>query len=207
MARQTARWNGGYSRPAGRAPADTRRRSLPRSICTWHARTCQQYRPSRGAGNVGFWGQSGHGGETKALFRDGRHSHIRSVGAFLGVREERRWVGISHSLFLAARSALALRLWWKLTFRRLILRRRSSHIRAPISLGRGIGVLVRINRIGSAGAGRIKQIIVRRRRVCRQGVTQSLYEKGANPIPVSPDRYPTGLASSAAGSFPRVGRT
>ena len=30
-----------------------------------------------------FWGQSGHGGETKALFRDGRHSHVRSVGAFL----------------------------------------------------------------------------------------------------------------------------
>ena len=56
-------------------------------------------------------------------------------------------------------------------------------------------------------AGQIKQIIVSRRRLCRHGDTQSLYEKVANPIPVSPDRYPTGLASSAAGSFPRVGRT
>src|SRR5580658_11025813 len=56
-------------------------------------------------------------------------------------------------------------------------------------------------------ARQIKQITVSRRKVCRQGVTQRLYEKVANPITVSPDRYPTGLASSAAGSFPRVGRT
>ena len=61
---------------------------------------------------------------------------------------------------------------------------------------------------GRARAARqIKQIIVSRRTVYRQLVTRSLYEKVANPIPVSPDRYPTGLASSAAGSFPRVGRT
>jgi hypothetical protein len=29
----------------------------------------------------------------------------------------------------------------------------------------------------------------------------------ANPIPMSPDRSPIGLATSAAGSYPRVGRT
>ena len=56
-------------------------------------------------------------------------------------------------------------------------------------------------------AGQIKQINVSRRTVYRLGLRQSLYEKVASPIPVSPDRYPTGLASSAAGSFPRVGRT
>ena len=55
--------------------------------------------------------------------------------------------------------------------------------------------------------GKIKQIIVSRCTIYRQLVMGSLYEKAANPIPVSPDRYPTGLASSAAGSFPRVGRT
>jgi hypothetical protein len=66
---------------------------------------------------------------------------------------------------------------------------------------------VRVGASFKGAAGQIKQIIVRRCRVCRQGVTQSLYQNAANPIPVSPDRYPTGLASSAAGSFPRVGRS
>ena len=61
--------------------------------------------------------------------------------------------------------------------------------------------------VRSEAAGQIKQIIVSRRTVYRQLVVESLYEKVANPMPVSPDRYPTGLASSAAGSFPRVGRT
>jgi hypothetical protein len=62
-------------------------------------------------------------------------------------------------------------------------------------------------RVQREAAGQIKQIIVSRRSIYRQLVMESLYEEVANPIPVSPDRYPTGLASSAAGSFPRVGRT
>jgi hypothetical protein len=58
----------------------------------------------------------------------------------------------------------------------------------------------------SAVAMRIKQIIVRRPGGYRQS-HEKLIKRAANPITVSPDRYPTGLASSAAGSFPRVGRT
>ena len=63
---------------------------------------------------------------------------------------------------------------------------------------------VRLGGCEREAAGQIKQIIVSRRSVYRQLVMESLYEKVANPIPVSPDRYLTGLASSAAGSFPRV---
>ena len=60
---------------------------------------------------------------------------IAAIASSVEVGRERQWLGISHSWFLAARSVFAPRLWWKLTFRCRTLRRRSSQIRAPISLG------------------------------------------------------------------------
>ena len=65
---------------------------------------------------------------------------------------------------------------------------------------------------GSAGHSskgqmtRIKQVIVRRPGRYRQS-HEKLIKRGLTRSPVSPDRYPTRLASSAAGSFPDVGRT
>ena len=79
---------------------------------------------------------------------------------------------------------------------------RPALVPARDKLPKGLSRVVR-----REAAWQIKQIIVSRRTVYRQPVLESLCEKVANPIPMSPDRYPTGLASSAAGSFPRVGRT
>ena len=49
----------------------------------------------------------------------------------------------------------------------------------------------------------IKQIIVRCQRVCRQGVTQRLYEKVANPIPRVPRQVPDRVSIFRGRLFPQ----
>ena len=62
----------------------------------------------------------------------------------------------------------------------------------------------RVNGHEAGGSGRqIKQIIVRCRRVCRQGVTQRLYEKVANPIPRVPRQVPDRVSIFRGRLFPQ----